>query len=48
MLDMIFSNALRLHVIGSKNRMDQLLFRRNVMRYYLRQGGQKNLGILDQ
>lgn len=41
MLDLSIANAWRLHVISSENPMDQLMFRRHIARYYLRQGGQK-------
>lgn len=40
MHDMTISNAWRLHVMSSESPMDQLLFRRNIACYYLRQGGQ--------
>jgi hypothetical protein len=36
MIDMTIANAWRLHVLSHQDRMDQLLFRRHVARYYLR------------
>nr|XP_026496431.1 piggyBac transposable element-derived protein 2-like [Vanessa tameamea] len=37
MVDMAIANAWRLHVISHSDSMDQLLFRRTIARYYLRQ-----------
>ncbi|KAG7306744.1 hypothetical protein JYU34_008175 [Plutella xylostella] len=37
MLDMAVSNTWRLHVLSKDDPMDQLLFRRSIARYYLRQ-----------
>lgn len=41
MVDMAIANAWRLHVLSRDEKMDQLLFRRNIARFYLRQGIQK-------
>lgn len=41
MIDMAVSNAWRLHVMCNDNPMDQLMFRRHIARFYLRQGEQK-------
>ncbi|XP_013193343.1 piggyBac transposable element-derived protein 3 isoform X2 [Amyelois transitella] len=41
MIDMTIANAWRLHVLAKEDPMDQLLFRRNIARYYLRHSIQK-------
>lgn len=41
MVDMMVSNAWRLHVMSKEDPMDQLLFRRNIARHYLRQESHK-------
>lgn len=41
LLDVVIANAWRLHVMSRDNPMDQLMFRRHIARYYLRQGEQK-------
>lgn len=46
MLDMAITNAWRLHVMCNQNPMDQLMFRRYIARYNLRQGKQKNRALL--
>lgn len=43
MIDMAISNAWRIHVASRDNSMDQLLFRRNIARYYLSQVSQKHI-----
>lgn len=37
LIDMAIANAWRLHVMSHEDKMDQLLFRRSIARYYLRQ-----------
>ncbi|CAH2095727.1 unnamed protein product [Euphydryas editha] len=39
-IDMPVSNACRLHAMTNNNPMDQLMFRRHIARFYLRQGEQ--------
>lgn len=41
MIDMAMSNAWRLHVCSKENSMDQLLFRRTIARFYLKQSPKK-------
>lgn len=42
MLDVAIANAWRLHVMSNDDPMDQLMFRRHIARYYLRQGDQRD------
>lgn len=42
MIDMAISNAWRLHVHSREDTMDQLLFRRNIARFYLKQSPQRH------
>lgn len=41
MVDMTVANSWRLHVMSNDDAMNQLMFRRHIARYYLRQGEQK-------
>lgn len=43
MLDMVIANSWRLLVMSNDTPMDQLMFRRHIARYYLRQGQQRKL-----
>ncbi|CAH2084571.1 unnamed protein product [Euphydryas editha] len=43
MIDMAMANAWSMQVIAKEEPMDQLLFRRSVARYYLRQSTQRNI-----